>query len=91
MPEMKYSLLMNMILNKAEAFVKDNDSSAMSREYLLAAMLVVLQYDEDAAKLIEEDRSEYLLTRDLVLRKIKDPDAVEKLLELINRYEGVGC
>lgn len=80
MPEMKYSLLMNMILNKAEAFVKDNDSSAMSREYLLAAMLVVLQYDEDAAKLIEEDRSEYLLTRDLVLRKIKDPDAVEKLL-----------
>lgn len=82
MPEMRNSLLLTMILRRAENLVKANNSNSLSREYLLAAMLEVLRYDEDAASLIDEDRSEYLQTRDMVLNKIKDPNAVETLLRV---------
>lgn len=82
MAELKNSLLLDRIFRKAESLAEANGCVGLSREYMLAAALDVLQDDKAAGELTGEDQVEYTVARALLMPRIKADNPVERLLSV---------
>lgn len=82
MSDLKNSLLLERIFQKAEALAQDNGCVGLSREYVMAAALDVLQDTRIAAELSGEDQVEYAVARALLMPKVKAQNPVEQLLQV---------